>query len=126
MFTRLLTIFSLLLTGVLRADDWHPVTVPGAWESTAHGYDGVAWYRTWLLPHDEFFTPHERNLFEESVSLTVPDVADAHEAFVNGGRVGGATGTVTTTPREASIGGGGGRGEPEPCYGAHSAGAGVA
>ncbi len=90
MFRSPLLILSLLLTGVIRADDWRTVTVPGAWESAAPDYDGTAWYRTWLLPHAEFFTPHERNLFEESVSLTVPDVADAHEAFVNGVRVGRA------------------------------------
>ena len=86
----LILFLPLLLTRVLRADDWRTVTVPGSWESAAPGYDGVAWYRTWLLPHGEFFTPHERNLFEESVSLSLPDESDAHEAFVNGVRVGGA------------------------------------
>ena len=90
MIRRLLPFLALFLSGVVRADDWRALTVPGAWESVAPGYDGIAWYRTWIWPHAEFFTPHERNLFEESVSLSLPDVADAHEAFVNGVRVGGA------------------------------------
>lgn len=74
-------------------DGWQPVSVPGAWEtngpSAARGHDGFAWYRAWLKPHDSFFTPHERNLFAESVTLNIRDLADAHEAFVNGTRVGG-------------------------------------
>ena len=89
MFRCLILVLSLLLTGAIRADDWRTIAVPGAWEGAAPGYDGIAWYRAWVWPHAEFFTPHERNLFEESVSLSLPDVADAHEAFVNGVRVGG-------------------------------------
>ena len=72
---------------------WQPIRVPGAWETNgpaaARNYDGFAWYRAWLKPHDSFFTPHERNLFAESVTLNVRDLADAHEVFVNGTRVGG-------------------------------------
>lgn len=84
-----------LLSAALRADDgWQTIGVPGAWEdkgpAAAKTYDGMAWYRTWVWPHDEFFAAHERNLFEESVTLSLPGVADAHEAFVNGVRVGGS------------------------------------
>jgi putative membrane-bound dehydrogenase-like protein len=72
---------------------WQPVRVPGAWETNgpavARNHDGFAWYRAWLKPHDSFFTPHERNLFAESVTLNVRDLADAHDVFVNGTRVGG-------------------------------------
>ncbi len=72
---------------------WQTVRVPGAWETSgpaaARQHDGVAWYRAWLKPHDSFFTPHERNLFAESVSLNIRNLADAHEVFVNGTRVGG-------------------------------------
>jgi putative membrane-bound dehydrogenase-like protein len=75
------------------AAGWATVRVPGAWETngpaTARGHDGFAWYRAWLKPHDSFFTPHERNLFAESVTLNVRGLAEAHEAFVNGTRVGG-------------------------------------
>jgi len=79
-------------SAVCADDNWKPIRVPGAWESggaAAKSYDGVAWYRTWVWAHDEFFAAHERNLFEESVTLTLPAVADAHEAFVNGVRIGG-------------------------------------
>src|SRR5688572_24418360 len=83
-----------LLAATVRADDgWQPIRVPGTWEdkgpAAAKHYDGIAWYRTWIWPHDEFLAAHERNLFEESVTLTLPGVADAHEAFVNGVRIGG-------------------------------------
>ncbi len=74
-------------------DGWHTIKVPGAWEKggpvSAQHHDGFAWYRTWLKPHDSFFTPHERNLFAESVTLNIRDLADAHEVFVNGARIGG-------------------------------------
>ena len=71
---------------------WSIARVPGAWETNgpaaANVYDGIAWYRAWLKPHDSFFTPHERNLFAESVTLNIRGLADAHEVFVNGVRVG--------------------------------------
>ena len=74
------------------AGDWQSIRVPGAWETngpaTARDYDGFAWYRAWLKPHDGFFTPHERNLFAESVTLNIRGLADAHEVFVNGTHVG--------------------------------------
>src|SRR5688572_20607683 len=73
--------------------EWSTIKVPGAWETNApklaRGYHGFAWYRTWLKPHDSFFTKHERDLFAESVTLTIRDLADAHELFVNGIRIGG-------------------------------------
>lgn len=73
--------------------NWSIARVPGAWETNgpavARNHDGFAWYRAWLKPHDSFFTPHERNLFAESVTLNVRNLADAHEVFVNGARVGG-------------------------------------
>jgi putative membrane-bound dehydrogenase-like protein len=72
---------------------WSAIKVPGAWETNAPtlagGYDGFAWYRTRLKPHDSFFTKHERDLFAESVTLTIRDFSDAHEVFVNGTRIGG-------------------------------------
>ncbi len=68
------------------------VRVPGPWPtnqvSLPGSTGGYAWYRAWLKPHESFFTPHERNLFAESVTLNVRDLADAHEALVNGTRVG--------------------------------------
>lgn len=88
---------TLLLLGLwnsaLLAADWEGATVPGAWEAkgpvAAKNFDGTAWYRTWVKVHDSFFTKHERNLYEESVSLNIRDLADAHEAYVNGVKIGG-------------------------------------
>ena len=65
---------------------WQMVRVPGK----ERGSEGFAWYRAWLKPHDSFFAAHERNLFAESVTLNTRDVADAHEVFINGTRIGGA------------------------------------
>jgi putative heme-binding domain-containing protein len=69
-----------------------PAAVPGAWEEEgpafARNHDGMAWYRAWVKVHDSFFTRHARNLYEESVSLNLRDVADAHEVYVNGVRIG--------------------------------------
>ncbi|MBI4663856.1 MAG: HEAT repeat domain-containing protein [Verrucomicrobia bacterium] len=72
--------------------DWRLINVPGAWEvhgpPAAKNHDGFAWYRTWLKPSDSFFTKHERNLFEESVTVNIRDLADAHELYVNGKKIG--------------------------------------
>lgn len=70
----------LLLAAALQG--WEPVAVPGT-----RAVEGVSWYRTWVLPDAGFFTPHERNLFEESVSITMRDVADSHDLFVNGKKI---------------------------------------
>jgi putative membrane-bound dehydrogenase-like protein len=82
-----------LSVSCVRADEgWKAIPVPGSWEASnlpeAKNYDGTAWYRAWVWPHPEFFTPHERNLFEESVSLSLPGTKDACEVFVNGVRIG--------------------------------------
>src|SRR5688572_11957824 len=86
------TTLLFLLTFAAHAADWAPVAVPGPWEEkgppAARSLDGVVWYRAWLKPAPAFFNVHERNLYEESVTLNLSDVADAHEAYVNGVRIG--------------------------------------
>ncbi|MEW6304536.1 MAG: PVC-type heme-binding CxxCH protein [Verrucomicrobiota bacterium] len=81
-----------LLRSSAQSDGWQSIAVPGAWEekgpAAAKNYDGVAWYRTWVKPHDGFFAKHERNLFEESVSINIRDLADAHEIYLNGKKLG--------------------------------------
>ena len=62
---------------------WQPVTVPGAVPFT-----GLGWYRAWIKVPDSYFTRHERNLFEESVGVYIRDLAGAHEAWLNGRRIG--------------------------------------
>ncbi len=77
---------------LLTAAEWQPITVPGSWEdkgpASAKNFDGVVWYRTWVKVHDSFFTKHDRNLFEESVGVNIRDLADAHEIYVNGVKIG--------------------------------------
>ncbi|MFK5924086.1 MAG: c-type cytochrome [Verrucomicrobiota bacterium] len=72
--------------------DWQNIAVPGAWENSAlkktKAYDGYAWYRTWFMPDNSFFNKHARNLFEESVNINIRGLADAHEIFVNGKKIG--------------------------------------
>ncbi len=59
------------------------LAVPGS--SEAHQ---VYWLRCWVKVHDNFFTPHERNLFEESVGIHVKGFVGAHELWVNGQKIG--------------------------------------
>jgi len=87
----LLLVGGFLLAGIpwsLPADDatdaWRPVEVPGPIPAGP----GWRWYRAWFKPHDSFFTPHERNLFAESVTLNLRGFSGAHEVFVNGESVG--------------------------------------
>lgn len=85
----------LSLTSALaqeKSADWQTIPVPSAWEksnlSKAKAYDGYAWYRTWFMPDNSFFNKHARNLFEESVNINIRGLADAHEIFVNGKKIG--------------------------------------
>ena len=94
MLHRSLLVVWLVGIGAIAQSDsagWRPVSVPGAAPQVAvtGPAAGYSWYRAWLKPHDSFFTPHERNLFAESVTLTLRDLAEVHEVFVNGTRVGG-------------------------------------
>jgi putative membrane-bound dehydrogenase-like protein len=72
--------------------EWRTMEVPGAWnaataqEVAAAGH--TAWYRTWVKVHDSFFTKHDRNLFEESVGLNIRELEGAHDAWVNGVKIG--------------------------------------
>ena len=62
---------------------WKPVAVPGVIQ-----FEGVGWLRAWVKVPDSYFATHERNLFEESVGLYIEAFDGAHEAWVNGVRIG--------------------------------------
>ena len=100
-----LLLLGLLLPSALGAPpEWTPRSVPdGAPTPALKTQDGFGWYRSWIRPHDSFFAPHERNLFAESVTITLRGVAEAHEVFVNGRRIGGA-GAFPPAPRSARDG----------------------
>jgi putative membrane-bound dehydrogenase-like protein len=72
--------------------EWRSIPVPGVWETSglpgAADDDGHAWYRTWVLPDEECFKESDRDLFRESVGIVVRGLADSHEVFVNGRKVG--------------------------------------
>lgn len=100
-----LLLMGLLLPTVSAAPpEWRPRRVPdGTNALSLPTQGGFGWYRAWLRPHDSFFAPHERNLFAESVTITLRNVAEAHEVFVNGRRIGGA-GAFPPEPRRARDG----------------------
>lgn len=64
-----------------------PVTLvlPGSVQA-----DSEYWLRCWVKVHDNFFTPHDRNLFEESVGVHLNGFVGAHELWINGTRIGDA------------------------------------
>jgi putative heme-binding domain-containing protein len=68
------------------AADWHPLAVPGTWDERSQGrlaaFDGIAWYRCWVTVPPDWAG--------RAAELSVESVDDAHEAYVNGARVGGA------------------------------------
>ncbi len=74
----------LFAVAQITAADWTSVSVPG--EQSFRGY---AWYRTWFKPIDRFFSQHERDLWGESVILNIRGLTGAHEAYINGKRIGG-------------------------------------
>jgi len=85
----LVLLLAAVSTPVAGGDD---ILVPGRWTAevrqSVEEAGGWAWYRSWLKPDNSFFTKHERNLFEESVGITIADLSGAHEVFVNGKSIG--------------------------------------
>ena len=67
------------------------VPVPGSWEilPTHADLDGHAWYRCFVKVPDRWISA-SRNLWVESVTLKVEKIADAHEVYINGTKIGGA------------------------------------
>ena len=76
--------------------EWRTVTVPGA--DDASRPNGVGWYRCWVKVPDNWATLGGRDLWVESVTLTIDASHAAHEAYLNGKRLGGAG----TFPPDAS------------------------
>ena len=70
--------------------EWRPVTVPGA--DDASRPNGVGWYRCWVTVPNNWATLGGRDLWVESVTLTIDASYAAHEAYLNGNRLGGAGG----------------------------------
>ena len=66
------------------AAEWTTVRVPGE-----QSFTGYAWYQTWFKPDASFFSEHERDLFGESVVLSIRGLVGAHEAYINGTKIGG-------------------------------------
>ncbi len=64
-------------------DDPILLTLPGSVQE-----DSEYWLRCWVKVHENFFTPHDRNLFEESVGVHISGFVGAHELWVNGQRIG--------------------------------------
>lgn len=75
-----------LLLGTLAASAQPTASVPASADRPPVAPE--FWLRTWVKVDDSFFTKHERNLFEESVGVHFRDLEGAHEAYVNGVKIG--------------------------------------
>lgn len=91
-----LVLYLWLLCAAVHAAEAPRVRVPGLQPQVTGG-----WYRCWIRPDPSFFTPHERNLFEESAGLHLQDVPGAHEVWLNGNRI-GAAGRFPPNPTPAT------------------------
>ncbi|WP_417390571.1 PVC-type heme-binding CxxCH protein [Gimesia sp.] len=68
------------------------IQVPGNWEQQRDGkyadYDGFAWYRCYVKVPDNWADMSARPLWRDSVTLSIEKLADAHELYINGTRIG--------------------------------------
>ena len=83
--------FLLGLTISTRAADWSVVWVPDTTDTQQtekKTLANISWYRCWVQPPTSYFTPHERNLFEESIGIHLSDLVGDHELWVNGLKIG--------------------------------------
>lgn len=94
---------ALLCATALHAEDWKTITVPGAIPGNSVIVPSLGRTRllprTWVKVPDATFTKHERNLFEESVGITIQDLADAHEVYLNSL----ASENICQTPRQPKV-----------------------
>lgn len=91
-FPRLLCIL-ILSACVGSSEEWQTLNVPGSWTSAFGNTDSAptevnGWYRCWVQPPKSYFTPHERNLFEESIGIHLSELVGDHELWVNGLKIG--------------------------------------
>ncbi|MFK7779039.1 MAG: beta galactosidase jelly roll domain-containing protein, partial [Gimesia sp.] len=68
------------------------IQVPGAWEEQANGkyseLDGFVWYRCYVKVPKNWADMTARPLWRDSVTLSIEKLADAHELYINGTRIG--------------------------------------
>lgn len=69
------------------ADAWTLIEVPGPWESAGDeslaDHDGYAWYRCWVKVPENWAT-------RWNLTFSFEGVADAHEVYLNGEKIGSA------------------------------------
>ncbi len=89
--TALVSFFLYTPLTVASGNGWVLMPVPGTWEQHAPerfgSYDGIAWYRCYVRVPDRWVS-RNRDLWVQSVTITVEYVADAYEVYVNGKKVG--------------------------------------
>ncbi len=94
----LAAVVSAAIAGPAVAGSARLLPVPGTWGSRADGladHDGFAWYRCWVkIPQG---WPGDR----WQLTLRINRIADVHEVYLNGRRVGGA-GSMPPDPRSAA------------------------
>lgn len=68
------------------------IQVPGTWEEQRDGkysdLDGFAWYRCYVKVPKNWADMTARPLWRDSVTLSIERLADAHEVYINGTRIG--------------------------------------
>jgi len=64
---------------------WQVASVPSSWEGSAE-----TWYRCRVKVPEHWTVLTGRSLWRESVTFTVTELADVHEVYINGRRIGGA------------------------------------
>lgn len=99
-------IYIVAITSI-HAAQWESIQVPGNHKadriSAQNIASKVAWYRCWVKVPDSYFSKHERNLFEESVGINLQDLADSHEVWVNGIKIGGGTSSISGDHGETNV-----------------------
>ncbi len=76
-----------------KEDGWKPINVPGSWESQdekLEEYNGFAWYRCYTIVPPHWTVADKSTLYNESVLVIVPHIADAYELYINEKKIGGS------------------------------------
>ena len=79
----LVLLISVWMQGLQAQAEWKPIGVPGPIDG-----EGEAWYRAWVKVPGHWTVMTGRPLYRESVTITIKDVAEVHQVFVNGVKIG--------------------------------------
>ncbi len=93
-------VFALVAALPFLAHAWQPVTIPTANDLPA---SGPVWLRCFVRVPDEMVTPQERDLWRDSMTLSLGAISGPFSVWLNGQKIGGADALANDARRRFKV-----------------------